>query len=61
MTPFMRFAMSEYLKFYPKAKLWAGLSTDNTASIGLATKLGFKKSEEFSDPEKRWCAMILES
>lgn len=61
MTPFMRFAMNEYLKFYPNAKLWAGLSTDNAPSIALATKLGFRKSEEFSDPEKRWCAMILES
>ncbi|MCE9541117.1 GNAT family N-acetyltransferase [Candidatus Kaiserbacteria bacterium] len=60
MTPFMRFAMDEYLKFYPDAKLWAGLSVDNAASVALATKLGFKKSEEHSDPEKRWCAMVLE-
>ena len=60
MTPFMRFAIDEYLKFYPEAKLWAGLSTENPASIALATKLGFKKSPEHYDEKEHWCALILE-
>jgi Acetyltransferase (GNAT) family len=57
-TPFVRFAMNDYKKRYPDAKLWAGISTDNAASIALATKLGFKQDPKYIDTEAHWCAMV---
>lgn len=57
-TPFLREVIADYKKRYPEAKLWAGISTDNKASIALAEKLGFKLDPECSDPEARWCAMV---
>lgn len=58
MTPFVRFAMSDYRSRVPGIKLWAGIDSDNAASIGLAEKLGFKIAPEYSDPEAHWLAMI---
>ncbi len=58
MTPFMRYVIADYKKRYPQAKLWAGVSTKNEASIGLAKRFGFVVSDEHSDPEAEWCAMI---
>ncbi len=58
MTPFMQYVIADYKKRYPAAKLWAGVSTKNEASIGLAKRFGFVVSEAHSDPEAEWCAMI---
>ncbi len=58
MSGFMRFAIDDYRARHPGAKLWAGVSTHNQASVALATKLGFVYSEEYSDPEQDWALMF---
>lgn len=58
MSPFMRYVIADYKKRYPEAKLWAGVNAANAASVGLAQKFGFVISEEHSDPEAHWYAMI---
>ncbi len=58
MTPFMQYVIADYKKRFPHAKLWAGVSTKNEASMGLAKRFGFVISEEHSDPQAEWCAMI---
>lgn len=60
MTRFVQFALDTYRSAYPEAKFWAGMSTDNPASIGLASKLGFIVREDLADPEAHWMAMVLE-
>jgi RimJ/RimL family protein N-acetyltransferase len=60
MTPFMHFAISEYKKRFPEATLWAGISTNNPASLGLAKKLGFKEHPEYIDAAANWCALVQE-
>lgn len=57
MSPFMQYVIADYKKRYPDAKLWAGVSTKNEASIALAKRFGFVVSAEHSDPEAEWCAM----
>ncbi len=58
MHGFMRFAIDDYKARHPDAKLWAGVSSRNEASVALAAKLGFVYSEEYSDPEQDWSAMF---
>ncbi len=58
MSPFMRYVIADYKKRYPEAKLWAGVSAVNDASVGLAKKFGFVVSDEHSDPDAKWYAMI---
>lgn len=58
MTKFMQFVINDYKVRHPNAKLWAGVSTHNEASVALATKLGFVYSEEYSDPSNDWAAMF---
>ena len=60
MVPFMRFAIGEYKKQYPEAKLWAGVSTDNVGSLALAQRLGFKVDPASVDHASHWCALIEE-
>ena len=60
MTPFVRFAMADYKKRNPSAKLWAGVNAKNQASMMLASKLGFKVSKEYHDEEVGWDVMIEE-
>lgn len=58
MGNFMRYTIEDYKKRYPGVKLWAGVSAKNEASVALAKKFGFVISEEYSDPEAAWYAMI---
>lgn len=58
MSPFMQYVIADYKKKYPHAKLWAGVSAKNQASIGLAKRFGFEVSEAYSDPSAEWYAMI---
>jgi RimJ/RimL family protein N-acetyltransferase len=58
MVPFVQKAIDIYKTYYPKAKLWAGVSTENPASLALARKLGFKVDSQTVDEEAHWCAMI---
>ena len=60
MTPFVRFAMADYKKRNPSAKLWAGVNAKNQASMMLASKLGFKLSKEYHDEEVGWDVMTEE-
>ncbi len=60
MTPFIRFAIADYQKHFPEAKLWAGISTKNEASIALASKLGFRLRDDLTDEVASWTAMTLE-
>lgn len=60
MSEFVRFAVDEYRKQYPDAKLWTGMSASNEASVALSTKLGFKRRKDLFDAEKNWVAMTLE-
>jgi hypothetical protein len=58
MTPFTRFAMDSYCRAFPQAKLWAGVYANNPASVGLATRLGFKILEEHSDGDSHETIMV---
>lgn len=58
MTPFVRYVMDIYKASFPGAKLWAGVSTGNAASLALAEKLGFKADPAYLDAEAHWCVMI---
>jgi len=49
MKAFAQFALDTYQKQYPDASFWAGIDTKNASSAGLASALGFEKSEEHSD------------
>ncbi|OHB19774.1 MAG: hypothetical protein A2854_03950 [Parcubacteria group bacterium RIFCSPHIGHO2_01_FULL_56_18] len=60
MGDFIRFAIAEYRKHYPEAKLWVGGNADNAASMGLAERLGFKRRDDLFDAEKNWMAMVQE-
>jgi RimJ/RimL family protein N-acetyltransferase len=60
MGEFVQFAMEQYKKQYPAAKLWTGMSAANAASMGLAAKLGFKRRDDLFDVEKNWVAMTQE-
>ena len=60
MTEFMEKITEDYLQRYPDAKLWAGISMKNAASVALAKKLGYIQKEEYVDAEAQWCAMIRE-
>ncbi len=58
MREFMTFVISDYKTRHPESKLWAGVSARNAASLALATKFGFVRSDEYSDDSKEWVAMI---
>jgi RimJ/RimL family protein N-acetyltransferase len=58
MSGFMQFVIQDYKMRHPDAKLWAGVSSHNVASVALAKKLGFVYSEEYSDPDNNWAAMF---
>ena len=58
MKHFTRFAMDMYLEHTPDAKLWVGFHTDNSASQGLVSSLGFELCEEACDREAKWLVMI---
>ncbi len=60
MVPFMQAAIADYKARYPHARLWAGVSQKNLASLKLAEKLGFKISKEHIDLDARWAAMTQE-
>jgi RimJ/RimL family protein N-acetyltransferase len=46
MKDFVRFCTEKYLGRNPGGKLWAGIYSENPASIGLAKALGFTIAEE---------------
>ncbi len=46
MKDFVRFAMEEYERAMPRAKLWTITSKENAGSVALATKLGFEVEAE---------------
>lgn len=60
MTSFLVYVMDVYLKCYPGSKLWAGIYADNPASIGFATKLGFKAVEEVSNKNANETILVRE-
>lgn len=60
MTSFVKFTMADYLQKHPNARLWAGISTKNEASVALASKLGFVRKEELTDRATEWTAMVYE-
>lgn len=49
MKDFVRFVMEKYQSRYPGSKLWAGIFTDNPASIGLSKALGFTEASKEGD------------
>lgn len=59
MKTFVRMALSEYMKQYPGARIWAGIHSENPASVGFATALGFSIDEELSDRKAHHFVMIL--
>lgn len=60
MTGFTQFAMEAYLSVHPGAKLWAGIYANNPASVGFATKLGFRVLEEVTDRASHEIVMVRE-
>lgn len=56
MTSFAKMAIQTYKKYFPHAKLWAGINATNAGSIALAEKLGFVRESSLSD--EKWTAMI---
>lgn len=60
MKRFVGLALEHYMTLHPEAKLWAGISTKNEASIALASKLGFVIKTELTDADAEWTAMVYE-
>ena len=56
MKDFARTATDVYLKYFPHAKLWAGIGRSNAASVALSEKLGYKIVESASD--SKWVGMV---
>ncbi len=56
MKGFGRAVTDVYMNYYPTAKLWAGISRHNPASMALAEKLGYTIDESISDSS--WVAMV---
>ena len=57
MTDFVRTTLDLYLKYFPSARIWAGINGTNAGSIRLCEKLGFAKDETISN--KEWVGMVL--
>lgn len=49
MSIFSKVALADYLTRYPGAKLWLSIDTQNPASFALSERLGFERSEEYTD------------
>lgn len=49
-------AIEIYKKYFPSARIWAGINAKNAASIALAEKIGLHKEESVSD--ENWTAMV---
>jgi RimJ/RimL family protein N-acetyltransferase len=57
MTGFVQETLNIYKKYFPSARVWAGINGGNAGSIRLFEKLGFTRSEEISTSE--WVGMVL--
>ena len=60
MRTFTQFVMSVYEKQFSEIKFWEGMDNRNEAMIALSSKLGFKPSEENSDPKANWLVVVKE-
>lgn len=60
MTDFVRFAMETYQARYPGSKMWAGIFSNNPASLGLTKKLGFIVDESASDGDSAETILVKE-
>lgn len=58
MKQFALATMEIYKKYFPDARIWAGINARNAASIALAEKIGLHKEESVSD--EKWVAMVSE-
>ena len=56
MKEFLLATTDVYLKYYPGAILWTGISRSNPGSIALSGKLGYAVDESISDSS--WVAMV---
>lgn len=56
MTGFAQATLDIYKKYYPAARLWAGINGMNAGSIRLCEKLGFHRDESISSSE--WVGMV---
>lgn len=56
MRKFVEATTTVYENYFPGAKIWAGISRTNPASLALAEKLNYHEDTEHSD--SRWVAMI---
>jgi RimJ/RimL family protein N-acetyltransferase len=56
MTDFVRATLDIYMKYFPSARIWAGIHGSNAGSIRLCEKLGFAKDESISSEE--WVGMV---
>ena len=61
MKNFTKFAMNIYRVYFPDMKLWAGMDDRNTATLKLASGLGFEADEENSNPDAHWLVMTKKS
>lgn len=58
MKEFVRFTIDAYKKSYPGIRLWAGINSENPASTGFATSLGFVIDSEHSNPDEHHTVMV---
>lgn len=56
MKEFAKAVTDIYLKYFPNAKLWAGVGRRNASSVILAEKLGYKIDESISDGD--WVGLV---
>ncbi|MBL8158136.1 GNAT family N-acetyltransferase [bacterium] len=49
-------AIEIYTKYFPSARIWAGINAKNAASIALSEKIGLHTEESVSDGN--WTAMV---
>lgn len=56
MTGFAAATIDIYRRYFPEARLWAGINGTNAGSIRLCEKLGFHRDEGISNTE--WVGMV---
>lgn len=60
MKVFTQFTIDMYKTWFPEAKLWAGIHSENPASLGLMQALGFVIDAELSHPNEHHYVLTKE-
>jgi RimJ/RimL family protein N-acetyltransferase len=59
MKPFVGAVIDVYKSIYPEINLWAGIHSENPASLRLCQSLGFTLDETYSDPATHHYVLVF--